>query len=73
MGVRVSGLDRPAGAAALGAAARRCLCPARCPFAGAREPARPAGEMLARVLLDVLPGDPLLALDLVADLGRVGA
>jgi hypothetical protein len=69
VGVRVSGPERPVGAAALGAAARRCLCPARCPYAAARGPAGPVGGTVARLLLELLPGDPHLALDLVADLG----
>lgn len=71
MGAHASAPERPAGATAIGGAMRRCLCPARCPYAAAHRPARLRAETLARALIDLLPGDPLLALELVADLGAV--
>lgn len=69
MGVHAFGPERPAGAAGIGGAVRRCLCPARCPYAGGH---RPMAETVARALLDLLPGDPYLALDLVSDLAVAG-
>lgn len=55
----------PAGAAAIGAASRPCLCPARCPFAEAARRRRPSEAALLGALLEILPGDPRLALELI--------
>ena len=63
MGVHAFGPERPAGA--IGGSMRRCLSPARCPYARRSVTA----ETMARLLIEVLPGDPGLALDLVLDVG----